>query len=104
MFMEKACLSGFAWKIKEGDTIDVGQVICEIETDKATMDVEAVDAGRVAKIVAAEGEIVEVKVPIAYLADEGVDISSVTGQAPEAPVAPTPAAAPIAVPPPPPVS
>ena len=53
-----------AWKIKEGDTIEVGQVICEIETDKATMDVEAIDAGRVAKIIAAEGEIIEVNFSI----------------------------------------
>jgi pyruvate dehydrogenase E2 component (dihydrolipoamide acetyltransferase) len=95
-----------AWKVKEGDNIEVGQVICEIETDKATMDVEAIDAGRLAKIVAAEGEIVEVKVPIAYLADEGVDISSVTGQAPATAEVQTsaPAAAPAAAPPPPAVS
>ena len=65
-----------AWKVKEGDTIEVGQIIMEIETDKATMEVEAVDAGRVAKIVSAEGDIVEVKVPVAYLAEEGVDVDA----------------------------
>jgi pyruvate dehydrogenase E2 component (dihydrolipoamide acetyltransferase) len=62
------------WHVKEGDRIEVGQVIMEIETDKAAMEVEAVDAGRVAKIVAREGDIVEVKMPVAYLAEEDVDI------------------------------
>jgi pyruvate dehydrogenase E2 component (dihydrolipoamide acetyltransferase) len=65
-----------SWQVKEGDIIEVGQVIMEIETDKATMEVEAVDAGRVAKIVSAEGDIVEVKVPVAYLAEEGVDVDT----------------------------
>ena len=65
-----------AWKVKEGDQIEVGQVIMEIETDKATMEVEAVDAGRIAKIVSSEGDIVEVKVPVAYLAEEGVDVDA----------------------------
>ena len=67
-----------SWKVKEGDTIEVGQVIMEIETDKATMEVEAVDAGRIAKIVAGEGDILEVKQPVAYLAEEGVDVNVVT--------------------------
>ncbi|MDH4202111.1 MAG: 2-oxo acid dehydrogenase subunit E2 [Phycisphaerae bacterium] len=68
-----------SWKVKEGDRIEVGQVIMEIETDKATMEVEAVDAGRIAKIVAAEGDIVEVKQPVAYLAEEGVNVDAVAG-------------------------
>ena len=68
-----------SWKVKEGDSIEVGQVIMEIETDKATMEVEAVDAGRVAKIVSAEGDIVEVKIPVAYLAEEGVDVDAYIG-------------------------
>jgi pyruvate dehydrogenase E2 component (dihydrolipoamide acetyltransferase) len=68
-----------SWKVKEGDTIEVGQVIMEIETDKATMEVEAVDAGRIAKIVACEGDIVEVKQPVAYLAEEGVDVDAAAG-------------------------
>ncbi|MBN2843136.1 MAG: hypothetical protein JXM68_08600, partial [Sedimentisphaerales bacterium] len=50
-----------AWKVAVGDRIEVGQVIFEIETDKAVMEVEAVDAGRIAKIVANEGDIIEVK-------------------------------------------
>jgi pyruvate dehydrogenase E2 component (dihydrolipoamide acetyltransferase) len=65
-----------SWKVKEGDRIEVGQVIMEIETDKATMEVEAVNAGRVAKIVAPEGAVVPVKTPIAYLAEEGVDMAA----------------------------
>jgi pyruvate dehydrogenase E2 component (dihydrolipoamide acetyltransferase) len=70
-----------SWKVKEGDRIEVGQVIMEIETDKATMEVEAVDAGRIAKIVANEGDIVEVKKPVAYLAEEGVNVDIAAGQA-----------------------
>ena len=93
-----------SWKVKEGDTIAVGQVIMEIETDKATMEVEAVDAGRLAKIVSGEGDIVEVKVPVAYLAEEGVDVEGyiVSSGGASAPVevpdkakpAPAPSAAP----------
>jgi pyruvate dehydrogenase E2 component (dihydrolipoamide acetyltransferase) len=84
-----------AWKVAEGDVIEVGQIIMEIETDKATMEVEAVDAGRVAKIVAQEGAIVEVKKPVAYLAEADVDIDACVGSAgdssPAAPAAATPA-------------
>ncbi|WP_235017225.1 biotin/lipoyl-containing protein, partial [Tistlia consotensis] len=43
------------WLVKEGDTISAGDVIAEIETDKATMEVEAVDEGKLGKIVVAEG-------------------------------------------------
>ena len=64
------------WLVGVGDRIEVGQVMMEIETDKATMDVEAVDAGRVAKIVATEGDAVPVKAPVAYLAEEGVDVDA----------------------------
>ena len=65
-----------SWKVKEGDQIEVGQIIMEIETDKAMMEVEAVDAGRIARIVAREGDIVEVKKPVAYLAEVDVDIDA----------------------------
>jgi pyruvate dehydrogenase E2 component (dihydrolipoamide acetyltransferase) len=58
-----------SWQVKEGDRISVGQVICEIETDKATMDFESPDAGRVARIVARIGEPVAVKELIALLAE-----------------------------------
>jgi pyruvate dehydrogenase E2 component (dihydrolipoamide acetyltransferase) len=80
------------WLVKEGDTVAAGDVIAEIETDKATMEVEAVDEGTVAKIIVAEGaEEVPVNQVIAILAEEGEDASAV-----EAPAAtPAPAAAPV---------
>ncbi len=63
------------WLKKEGDKIAAGDVIAEIETDKATMEVEAVDEGTLAKIVVPEGtEGVKVNTPIAILAVEGEDI------------------------------
>jgi len=63
------------WLVKEGDQIAPGDVIAEIETDKATMEVEAVDEGTVAKILIEEGtEGVKVNAPIAVLAEEGEDV------------------------------
>jgi pyruvate dehydrogenase E2 component (dihydrolipoamide acetyltransferase) len=82
-----------SWKVAEGDRIEVGQIIMEIETDKATMEVEAVDAGRIAKIIAAEGAIVEVKVPVAYIAEEGVNIDAYLGSSPAESTAASKAAA-----------
>ncbi|HAY49092.1 MAG TPA: pyruvate dehydrogenase complex E1 component subunit beta, partial [Thalassospira sp.] len=65
------------WNVKEGDTIASGDVIAEIETDKATMEVEAVDEGTVGKIVIAEGtENVAVNAVIAYILEEGEDASA----------------------------
>ncbi|MAS07479.1 MAG: pyruvate dehydrogenase complex dihydrolipoamide acetyltransferase [Ahrensia sp.] len=64
------------WLVKEGDTVSSGDVIAEIETDKATMEVEAVDEGTVAKILVPEGtEGVKVNAVIAVLAGEGEDVS-----------------------------
>lgn len=66
-----------SWKVKEGDTFSTGDVLLEIETDKATMDVEAQDDGIMAKIFAQDGSKgVQVGTRIAVLADEGDDISS----------------------------
>jgi len=63
------------WLVKEGDTVSSGDVIAEIETDKATMEVEAVDEGTVAKILVPEGtEGVKVNAVIAVLAGEGEDV------------------------------
>ncbi|NKB52427.1 MAG: pyruvate dehydrogenase complex dihydrolipoamide acetyltransferase [Rhizobiaceae bacterium] len=60
------------WLVKEGDNVSAGDVIAEIETDKATMEVEAVDEGVVAKILVAEGtEGVKVNAVIAVLAEDG---------------------------------
>lgn len=65
------------WLVKEGDKVKSGDVIAEIETDKATMEVEAVDEGTVAKIVVAAGtEGVKVNALIAILAAEGEDVSA----------------------------
>src|ERR671922_3049819 len=65
------------WLVKEGDKVSPGDVIAEIETDKATMEVEAVDEGTVAKIVVPAGtEGVKVNALIAVLAGEGEDASA----------------------------
>ncbi len=66
------------WLVKEGDAVSPGDVIAEIETDKATMEVEATDEGTVARIVVPEGtDNVPVKAVIAVLAEEGEDPASV---------------------------
>ncbi len=65
-----------SWKVKEGDHIKVGQVICEIETDKATIEYESPDAGRLARIVAREQDTVPIKQPIALLADNDADVDA----------------------------
>ncbi|MBO6755811.1 MAG: pyruvate dehydrogenase complex dihydrolipoamide acetyltransferase [Roseibium sp.] len=65
------------WMVKEGDTVSAGDVIAEIETDKATMEVEAVDEGTVGKIVIPEGtEGVKVNELIAVLLEDGEDASA----------------------------
>ena len=70
--MEEGTLA--KWLVKEGDTVSSGDIIAEIETDKATMEVEAVDEGVVAKILIEAGaEGVKVNEVIAILAEEGED-------------------------------
>jgi pyruvate dehydrogenase E1 component beta subunit len=74
------------WHVKVGDKVTAGQVICEIETDKATMEVEAVDEGTVAKILIEEGtEGVAVNTPILVLAAEGESAEDAARSAPAAP-------------------
>ncbi len=76
------------WLKKEGDSVRAGDVIAEIETDKATMEVEAIDEGTLAKIIVPEGtENVAVNSPIAVIVAEGETYSG-----------PTPAVSPSAVP------
>jgi len=66
------------WNVKEGDTVKSGDVLAEIETDKATMEFEAVDEGTIAKILVPEGaEGVKINTPIAMLAQEGESTSEV---------------------------
>ena len=90
--MEEGTLA--KWNIKEGDSVTSGMVIAEIETDKATMEVEAVEEGVVAKLLVAEGtENVKVNAVIAILAEEGEDASALEA-APETKSAPAPAAEP----------
>src|SRR5579875_4035156 len=73
------------WLKKQGEKITAGDVIAEIETDKATMEVEAVDEGVLGKILVADGtEGVKVNEPIAILVEEGEDVPADAGSAPAA--------------------
>src|SRR6188474_2004796 len=98
--MEKGNLA--KWLKKEGDKVKSGDVIAEIETDKATMEVEAVDEGTIAKILVPEGtQDVPVNDVIAVLAGDGEDVKAAgagagAAPAPKAAEAPKPAAAPAA--------
>jgi pyruvate dehydrogenase E2 component (dihydrolipoamide acetyltransferase) len=83
------------WLVKEGQKVRSGDIIAEIETDKATMEVEAVDEGTVGSLLIAEGtDKVKVNTPIAVLLGDGESASSVKSATP----APKPAAAPAAAP------
>src|SRR6266568_356893 len=93
------------WLKKEGDEVHSGDVLAEIETDKATMEVEAVDDGKIGKILVPEGaQGIKVNEPIALLLGEGEDASALPKPAaapPESaaaaslpPKSPTPAIAP----------
>jgi pyruvate dehydrogenase E2 component (dihydrolipoamide acetyltransferase) len=81
------------WHVKEGDTVSSGDVIAEIETDKATMEVEAVDEGKIGKIVVPEGtDNVKVNAVIAVLLTEGENAADVKTPAPAAAPPPAPKA------------
>lgn len=87
--MEEGTLA--KWLVKEGDTVSSGDIIAEIETDKATMEFEAVDEGTMGKLLIAEGsEGVKVNTPIAVLIEDGESAAEVA-------FAPAPKAAPVAV-------
>src|SRR5580704_14859981 len=93
------------WLVKEGDTVKSGDILAEIETDKATMEFEAVDEGRIGKILVPEGsEGVKVNAPIAVLLDEGEKLGALPAApaAAPAPKAEAPKAAAPAAPTPPP--
>lgn len=105
--MEEGTLA--KWLVKEGDSVKAGDLMAEIETDKATMEFEAVDEGVIAKILVAEGtDGVKVGTVIAVLAGDGEDAASVSAPKAEAPkaeapkaeaaAAPAPAAEPAAAP------
>jgi len=105
------------WHVKEGDTVEPGDPICEVETDKAVVTVEATDDGTIAKILVPEGsKNVKLSVPIAIIAEDGEDVaeaakfvpvdptlSSASSSPPAAAAAP-PAAASTPPPPPPPAA
>ena len=89
--MEEGTLA--KWTVKPGDTVSSGDVIAEIETDKATMEVEAVEEGVVVKLLVEEGaEGVQVNAPIAILLEEGEDESALDSAA--SPPTPTPVSPP----------
>ena len=92
--MEEGTLA--KWLVKEGDDVKSGDILAEIETDKATMEFEAVDEGKIARILVPEGtDGVKVGAPIAILAAEGEDVSAAAApKADTAPAEPPKAAAP----------
>ncbi len=100
--MEEGTLA--KWLVKEGDSVKSGDIIAEIETDKATMEFEAVDEGILGKLLIAEGtQGVKVNTPIAVLVEEGESVDAAPAPkaepAPaEAPAAPAQAAAPAPAP------
>jgi pyruvate dehydrogenase E2 component (dihydrolipoamide acetyltransferase) len=99
--MEKGNLA--KWLKKEGDQVKAGDILAEIETDKATMEYEAIDEGVIAKILVPEGTAdIAVNAPIAVLAAEGEDVKTAAAGAPAAkpgaPSPPAPATKPAAVP------
>ncbi len=92
--MEEGTLA--KWLVKEGDTVSSGDIIAEIETDKATMEFEAVDEGVIGKILIAEGTAdVKVNTPIAILVEDGETLSDVATAAPAADAPAATAAAPV---------
>ena len=91
--MEEGTLA--KWLVKEGDEVKSGDILAEIETDKATMEFEAVDEGKIAKILVPEGtDGVKVGAPIAILAGEGEDVSAAAPKADTTPAEAPKAAAP----------
>ena len=82
--MEKGNLA--KWLKSEGDKVKAGDVIAEIETDKATMEVEAVDEGTLGKILIPEGTAdVAVNTPIAVILGDGENASDIKASAPRSP-------------------
>src|SRR5256885_12599335 len=80
--MEEGTLA--KWLVKEGDEVKSGDILAEIETDKATMEFEAVDEGKIAKILVAQGtDGVKVGAPIPIMAEEGEDAGQAAASAPK---------------------
>lgn len=93
--MEEGTLA--KWLVKEGDTVASGDLLAEIETDKATMEFEAVDEGVIGKLLVAAGsEGVKVNTPIAVLLEDGESADDITATPPKAPASAAPQAIPAA--------
>jgi pyruvate dehydrogenase E2 component (dihydrolipoamide acetyltransferase) len=75
------------WHIAEGDSVEMGDVLADIETDKATMELESFDSGTVAKIASGEGEKVPVGATILVIAEDGEDVAEAAKSAGSAPAA-----------------
>lgn len=75
--MEEGVIS--SWSVKEGDKVESGDVIAEVETDKATMEVEVFDSGTILKIMVKEGDAVPLGGTMAIIGEEGEDISDLIG-------------------------
>src|SRR6186713_912422 len=90
--MEEGVLA--KWHKKEGDKISPGDIIAEVETDKANMDFPLEDEGTLLKLLVKEGETVKLGAPVAILGEAGEDISGLkipaAAAAPEAEAAPAP--------------
>ena len=69
------------WNVKEGDAVSAGDIVADVETDKATMEMQVYDDGRVAKILVGEGQVVDIGTVIAVLAEEDEDVTDVAGTA-----------------------
>jgi pyruvate dehydrogenase E2 component (dihydrolipoamide acetyltransferase) len=79
------------WNVKDGDAVESGAVVADVETDKATMELSVYDDGTVAKILVPEGETVDVGTPIAIMAEDDEDVSEIAATAGSAPAPAEPA-------------
>jgi pyruvate dehydrogenase E2 component (dihydrolipoamide acetyltransferase) len=86
--MEEGVLS--AWHKKEGDTVDIDDLLAEVETDKATMEFRSFDKGTILKVLVQAGANVKLGQPVAILGEKGEDIGALVGQAGGAPAAAAP--------------
>src|SRR5215470_2024630 len=88
--MEEGVLA--KWHKKEGDKISPGDIVAEVETDKANMDFPIEDEGTLLKLLVREGDTVKLGAPVAILGEQGEDVSGLLDKAKEGPEAARPAA------------
>src|SRR5688500_3269820 len=70
-----------AWHVKEGDSVEVDQVLADVETDKATMEFRSFDRGVLLRILAEAGSVVKLGDPVAIIGEPGEDVSELAGKA-----------------------